>query len=446
MTDKSDKSDKAVKVEKSDKSATKQTGTVRVQKASVIGVSVNMSRVRDHLDNRGINKETVRLIQAVNTVLASFPDKCDPSTMKKFTLDGVHSVVVSHKKVEGEDEPRNDYDVNFGQTGTLHMSFNDLEGLNQYFKSAKIRFSERAIVALTVACNYIIEDLMRHGMESALKAGKSQIKIEHVLSEGVSELPYTCLVSTCPSFHVPTDDDASDADDSTVEKKERSFYHFVRQICTVLKRGDSRFESLQITRKICEMGSQLIKEFIGKLSRMIPMYQTHGHTIKDVAVKGVIGIILQEHYSEDTSLIETIEDRVTMYENHKTARKNGELPVVPKVVKPAAPKKAAAANGETPATAPAKKPAAPKKAANGETPAAPAKKPAAPKKAAAANGETPATAPAKKPAAPKKASAASDTAAPKKPAPKKAANGETPATAPAKKPSAPKKTADSDSD
>ncbi|SIP86090.1 Hypothetical protein PACV_377 [Pacmanvirus A23] len=222
----------------------------------------------------------------------------------------------------------------------------------------RTRFSNEAAVALSIVCDELIQQLTDHAMKRVLLAKKKIIHVSHLHEAGVEQLSLYPLFKSLPSFlatatklqkektdltyeqtmsavltqaerefkkkyavHTPKKKKTAEAvaevvaqpepvtpaepaveaeaeveaveDDESSESK-TSFRFYVGQVCKEMIKRDPNFKSVRISTEIRAYLSDLLVEFIQRLSSLVHLTATcmKNKTVNDVAIMRTVESLL----------------------------------------------------------------------------------------------------------------------------------------------------------
>lgn len=203
----------------------------RQQAGKVIGVNISWARVRRHLDK--LNKVVEDILGPLKKELS------DTKSAEKTLADGFRTTT-DHNGIEVK-EP-----LTAGDRAALQEQVNaaapkraELEAKIKALSRERVRFSNKAPVALSIVCNELVQQLVEHAMHKVIVAKKKIVQIEHLHECGVESLPLYSLVRSLPSFiqteqKIAADKKKKELDDLVNETREQVEKEFKKKFSDIL--------------------------------------------------------------------------------------------------------------------------------------------------------------------------------------------------------------------
>ena len=212
----------------------------------------------------------------------------------------------------------------------------------------RIRFAKESASRVAASWCLALHELMRFGINNALKQERKIFKVRHIFQDGIESLVYSCLYRNLDSFKIAhaaeaarlaeeakskdektkEDEKSKEDEDSTKKKDDKyNFGHYIKQVCHNImneeldswkptKSGEKHpYEDIRVSKEIRDFGSQLTLDFT---KRMCPLLrsQTNAVGVKTVGpdiCQQVLTIIL-EHAGVDSDDTNTkINEKIAKY-------------------------------------------------------------------------------------------------------------------------------------
>ncbi len=338
----------------------------RRQTNKALGISISSARVRRHMDKLNLNNSVDTMVTDLKQKLAALNlarDQLDTGVVKTQVsrdVDGKKTQETLERPLTSEERE--------SLTARLQNYSVDLQQLQMRVEALtpeRTRFSTEASIVLAIISHELTKQLATHAMCRVLAAKKKIIQINHLHEQGVEMLPLYPLVKSLPSFvqtsaklahaareaemadfkaqimysaekdfkkkygvhaskkkkvdepaqvvepvvekpaeeHeevLPGSDEAEDSQDSKT-----SFQFYVGQICRELVNQDSRYKAVRISTEIRSYLSDLLVEFIQRLSTLVYLTATcmKNKTINDTAIMKTVEMLLVDGHKQ----VDTIE-------------------------------------------------------------------------------------------------------------------------------------------
>jgi len=299
----------------------------RVQTNKVIGVNISAARVRRHIDKLNLNRLLDELIAEQKDELS----KCEEAKAVATTAGKVDTV--------GEE--------------LLEKVKHKIAALSR----SRTRFSSEASVVLSIVCDELIQQIVRHTIQCMLDSKKKILQVCHLHSDGVDKIPLFPLVKTLPSFaknadmfaaevaeeentnmvsallaqaekdfkkkysvrskksvadspseeegdESPKDDQSHESEEEGAESK-TSFRCYVHQVYTAIKNDNPDYARVRISRSFKHYLSDLLVEFIQRIAPLVLLTTNSmkNKTINDVAILRTIENILVDGHTPVETIV-----------------------------------------------------------------------------------------------------------------------------------------------
>ena len=338
-----------------------ETATKRHQTSKAIGVSISSARVRRHIDRLNLNAVIDRMIGELKEQLSPYKAAKDHLKSGKVTYS-VEQEVDGKKQFVQQTRPLSDDERTAFQATVdrLLVSAGELEMKVTALSRERTRFSNEAAVALSIVCDELIQQLTDHAMKRVLLAKKKIIHVSHIHETGVEDLSLYPLFKSLPTFvatanklkkekadlaydltmtnllaqaerdfkkkysvHCPKKRKSAETVEQTTtevapvesvaevepelpeedesDESKTSFRFYVGQVCKEMIKRDPNFKSVRISTEIRGYLSDLLVEFIQRLSSLVHLTATcmKNKTINDVAILRTVESLLIDGHSVD---------------------------------------------------------------------------------------------------------------------------------------------------
>jgi hypothetical protein len=172
---------------------------IRQQLASVIDCTISTARVRTQVTDYGVNAEVRACVAEV--------ENCDDFT--KLSDQTMAYVCTAYADTAKHDDSVNEVYNVFTGSDTSARSKLDVENTKKILCNLVARSCARAgddsICALAATCNYIVEQLSKHGVETLADESKKTLKTHHIANESITDLKIWPFLRTLPCVQVERD-------------------------------------------------------------------------------------------------------------------------------------------------------------------------------------------------------------------------------------------------
>ncbi len=162
---------------------------------------ISAARVRQYLDKGSMNKvinDSYKVMKAELSALKTATEALKTGTVKssvKATVDGKE--VVQEVLVPTTPQQVAEFEATVAKVTPFVSEYElKMDALSR----ERERFSSEAPVVLSIVCDELVRQLVKHTIDHALSKGKKIIQVCHMHSEGVDKLPLYRLVASLPSF------------------------------------------------------------------------------------------------------------------------------------------------------------------------------------------------------------------------------------------------------
>jgi hypothetical protein len=236
-----EKPQKAVEPQVSKDNKVKQ---VRQQLASVIDCTISTARVRAQVTDYGVNADVRESVSEVET--------CDDlTTLSQRTVEYIRDAYADINKPD--EDVTAVYNAFMDDDKDARMALDTEETkkiLSNLISRSCARAGDDSICALAATCNYIIEQLASHGVETLKCESKKTLKTHHIANDDITKLSVWPFLRTLPCVQIERDAHYARLEEIARKKLEKKEKDKAKKAAAKIASGDDEKKDASKTKKL----------------------------------------------------------------------------------------------------------------------------------------------------------------------------------------------------